>query len=95
MGGASWIRINFGPKFFGPSPGAAGMVQVNVRCQEMADVGGLKSEFPDTFHHGVKDGLRAAVHQEQFIWSAFDEGDANDVGFSEVECVDQVNHLEQ
>ena len=39
--------INLRPKFFGPSPGAAGVVQMNVRRQEMANVGGSKSEFPD------------------------------------------------
>ena len=61
----------------------------------MADVGGLKAEFPDRFDDGVKHRLRSAVHQEQLIWSAFDERNANDVGFSEVECVDQVNHPEQ
>jgi hypothetical protein len=68
---------------------------MNMRGQEMADVGGLKSEFPDTVNHRVKDGLRAAVHQEQFIRPAFDERDANDVGCTEVECVDQVNHSDQ
>ena len=61
--------------------------------QKMADMGGLKPQFPDPFYYGVKDGLGSAIHQQQFIWSAFDERDANDVGSPEVECVDQVNHL--
>lgn len=92
---ASWIYINFGSEFFGPSPGAAGVVQVDVGCQEMPDIAGSKSEFADPRNYGAEDGFRAAVHQEQFIWSAFDQCDANDVGLSEVECVDQMNHPEQ
>ena len=79
------VDINFCPKFFGPSPGATGMVQVNVRSQEMVDMGWIKSEFSEARDHRVKDGLRAAVHQKQISGSAFDQGDANDVRHSKVE----------
>ena len=94
MGCASRVDIDSCPEFFGPSPGAAGVVQVNVRSQEMVDMGWIKSEFSDARDHRVKDGLRAAVHQKQIPRPAFDQRNANDVRSSKVECVDQVNHPE-
>ena len=66
-----------------------------MRGRGAPNVGGLKPKFPDPPYHGVKDGLRSAVHQQQFVCSAFNKGDANDVRYSEMECVDQMNHSEQ
>lgn len=89
------MGVNLGSKFFGPAPGAAGVIQMNVRGQQMLDVGWSKSDFFDPFNYCVEVGFRTAVDQEQFPWSAFDERDAKDVGCAEVEGVDQVNHSDQ
>lgn len=91
---ASGIYINLCPVFSGPSPSSAGVVKVNMRGQKMTYVSGLKSEFSDTLNHRIEYRFRAAVYQEQFIRSAFDERNTNDIRCSEVECINEVNHPE-
>src|ERR1700761_4669719 len=60
----SGVCINLGSKLFGPSPGGASVVQVNMRSQQMANVGGSKSECPHPLYDSVEDGLRPAVYQQ-------------------------------
>jgi hypothetical protein len=57
-----WVDIDLGSKLFRPAPGAAGVIQMNVRSQEVANMLGLESEFPDPLYHGIKDGFRTTVH---------------------------------
>jgi hypothetical protein len=56
------MDVDLSSKFFRPAPGAAGVIQMNVRRQEVANVLGLESEFPDPFYHEVKVGFRTAIH---------------------------------
>jgi hypothetical protein len=56
------VDIDLGSKLFRPAPGAAGVIQMNVRSQEVANMLGLESEFPDPLYHGIKDGFRTTVH---------------------------------
>ena len=89
------MGVNPGSKFFDPTPGAAGVIQVNMRGQQMLDVSWSKSDFFDPFNYGIEVGFRTTVDQEQFLWSTFDKRDAKDVGCAEVKGVDQVNHSDQ
>jgi hypothetical protein len=89
------MDINFGSEIICPAPCAACVIEVDMRSQKMANLSGIEAEFPDPFDHGVKYRFRPAVDQQQFVWSALNERNTNNMLYSEVQAIDEVNHSER
>jgi len=75
-----------------PSPGASGVIEVDMRSEEVANMSGIEPELSNPFNDILKYRFRAAVDQHQFRRSALDECNADNMRCSEVKGVDEVNH---
>lgn len=86
------MHIDLCSDFSRPAPSGSGVVQVDMRSQDVTDVSKFESEFLNSSSDGGKDGFRASVDQHQLAWGRLKQSDRNNVGCSEVQCINQMNH---
>ena len=71
MSYAPTVGVDFGPELSRPPPRGAGMIQVNMGGQKMADMFRLETKFSDPFDHGLKNRFRPAIDEKQLIGATF------------------------
>src|SRR5262245_23349586 len=86
------MHVDLCADFSRPAPRPSGVIEMDMRRQDVTDVAKLESEFLNPRGDGLKDGFGAGIDQQKLPWSSLKQSDRNDIGCSEVQCINQMNH---